>query len=467
MGSSRSFALRLAWRLALLLVVAGMTASLAAFVRAPTATLLALGATGLVGVSLWRLVNDSNVELARFVTALERADLGQSFRREGRGAGFDQLGSAYERALERLRGERASGAGAARFADALVDGAPSPLLVLGPGDEVRFTNKAARRLFGRDVPCRLDALAPFGSAFVVALGDLLPGRTIMSHLVLDGLSQRVTLDATAVETVAGTRRIVAIKVVQVELDSAELAAQVDLVRVLTHEVMNSLTPVTSLAATALRLVGALDAALAPGIGDAQTALAALARRAGDLERFVDSYKGFSQAPTLHRTAIEVGRWFDELAGLFAATPAARGVDVRWHIGTAPCAIDGDVGLLTQVMLNLLKNGGEATIGHPPASIVVSAARAADGKVKVMVADSGPGIDPARARDVFLPFFTTKADGTGIGLSFARQIVLLHGGQIGLCDGGHGGCFELLLPAAAATPALAAPAIASPVRSLST
>ena len=445
MGSSRRFALRLAWRLAFLLVSASVTAALAAFVRAPAATLLAVGATGLIGLSLWHLVNESNVELARFVTALERADLGQSFRREGRGAGFDQLGSAYERALERLRGERASGAGAARFADALVDGAPTPLLVLGPGDEVRFTNKAARRLFGRDEPCRLDALAPFGPPFVAALRDLAPGRTQMAHLVLDGLSQRVALDATSFETVAGTRRIVAIKVVQVELDSAELAAQVDLVRVLTHEVMNSLTPVTSLAGTALRLVNDLDAALAPGIGDAQLAIAALARRAGELERFVDSYKGFSEAPTLHRTAIDVGRWFVDLAGLFAATPAATGVDVRWHPGGVPCVIDGDVGLLTQVMLNLLKNAGEAMIGAASPRIVVTAAAAANGWIKLLVADTGPGIDPALARDVFLPFFTTKADGTGIGLSFARQVVLLHGGQIGFRQGA-GGCVELLLVA---------------------
>ena len=450
MASSRRFALRLGLRLALLLVAASLAAALAAFVRAPTATLLAIGATGLVGLSLWRVVNESNVELARFVTALERADLGQSFRREGRGAGFDQLGSAYERALERLRGERASGAGAARFADALVDGAPTPLLVIGPADEVRFTNKAARRLFGRDEPCPLAALAAFGPPFVAALRDLAPGATVMSHLVLDGLSQRVALDATSFATPTGTRRVVAIKVVQVELDSAELAAQVDLVRVLTHEVMNSLTPVTSLAATASRLVGDLDPALAPGIGDAQLAIAALARRAGELERFVDSYKGFSEAPPLHRRPIDVAPWFAELAGLFAATPAASGVDVRWRPGDRGEAIDGDVGLLTQVMLNLLKNAGEAMVCLPDPRITVSAAPAANGRIKIGVADSGPGIDPALVGDVFLPFFTTKAEGTGIGLSFARQIVLLHGGQIGWCagSGGDGGCFELLLPASA-------------------
>lgn len=444
MVSSSRFAVRLAFRLALLLVSVALAAALATSVRAPTATLLAVVATGLVGASLWRLVTESNLELARFVTALERADLGQSFRRQGRGAGFDQLGSAYEAALERLRGERASSAGAARFADALVDGSPTPLLVLGPGDEVRFTNKAARRLFGRDDPCQLGALLSFGSQLVAGLRDLAPGGTAISHMLLDGLSQRVSLDATWFATADGTRRIVAIRVVQAELDSAELAAQIDLVRVLTHEVMNSLTPVTSLAATASRLVGDLDAALAPGIGDAQLALAALARRATELERFVDSYKGFSEAPSLERTTFRLEGWFDELAALFAATPHGARVATDWRIGGQLTFVDGDVGLLTQVMLNLLKNGAEALEATADPRIVVTAELSTSGQLKIVVRDNGPGITETVARDVFLPFFTTKPTGTGIGLSFARQVVLLHGGQIGVCS--HDcGCVEIMLP----------------------
>ncbi len=445
MASSRRFALSLAGRVASLLATVAAAAALLAFARAPTAALIATLAATAAAVELWRVVNRGNVELARFVTALERIDLGQSFRGSGRGAGFERLGSAYEAALERLRAERASGTAAARIAETLVDGAPTPLLVLSSNDEVRFANGAARRLFGRGDPCRLDALAPFGPPFVAALRVAAPGPTRLTHIVLDGLSQRVALDTTQAEMGGQVRRIVAIKVIQVELDGAELAAQVDLVRVLTHEVMNSLTPVTSLAATASRLVGDLDPAAVPGLADAQVAIHALARRAADLERFVTSYKGFSEAPALHRAAIPVGPWFAQLAELFGTTPAARGVAVSWSVANRTPAIDGDAALLTQVMLNLLKNAGEAAAGLADPSVTVSAEPALDGRVKITVTDNGPGIPPALARDVFLPFFTTKPNGTGIGLSFARQIVMLHGGQIGIAATG-GGCLEALLPA---------------------
>ena len=445
MASSRRFAVRLAGRVLVLLAATATAAALLTFVRAPTAALLTLVAAVAAAVSLWRLVNQGNVDLARFVTALERSDLGQSFRWEGRGAGFDQLGSAYERALERLRGERATGTGLARSAEALVDGAPTPLLVLGPDEQVRFTNKAARRLFGRVDTCPVAALMSFGPLFVAALRAAVPGPTQLTHLILDGLSQRVALDTTSVEIGGHARRVVALKIIQMELDGAELAAQIDLVRVLTHEVMNSLTPVTSLAATASRLVAGLDPASAPEIADAQLAIEALARRAVELERFVTSYKGFSDAPMLHRTAIPVADWFGRLDGLFATTSAAQGAVVSWSVGEGTLDLDGDAALLTQVMLNLLKNAGEAAADRCPTVIGITAATVLDGRIRIAVTDNGPGIAPDLARDVFLPFFTTKAAGTGIGLSFARQIVMLHGGQIGIAshERGH---LEMLLPA---------------------
>lgn len=445
MVSKRRFAVQLAGRVLLLLGCAAAAAALLAFVRAPTASLLAMAAAALASVALWRLVNQSNMDLARFVTALERSDLGQSYRWEGRGAGFDQLGSAYERALERLRDERATGAGAARAAEALVDGAPTPLLVLGSDGEARFANKAARRLFGRGDPCPVEALDAFGSSFVAALRAAIPGPTQLTHIVLDGMSQRVTLDTTSIEIGGGAQRVVALKIIQVELDGAELAAQIDLVRVLTHEVMNSLTPVTSLAATASRLVSGLDPASAPEIADAQLAIEALARRAVELERFVTSYKGFSDAPVLRRTAIPAAGWLEQLQELFTTTPAAQGVLVVWSVGPGTPDIDGDSALLTQVMLNLLKNAGEAAVNAERPAIEVIAAPTVDGRVKIAVVDNGPGIPPGLARDVFLPFFTTKSAGTGIGLSFARQIVMLHGGQIGIVSAGRGH-LEMVLPA---------------------
>lgn len=414
---------------------------LVAWWRAPTAALLCAGGTVAAGAAVWRLIDQGNAELARFVAALERGDLSQSFARPRRGAGFDDLGAAYERAVARLRGERAATLGKVRFAEALVDGAPVALLLVEQDGRVHLTNKAARRLFGHETPCPAEALVRYGHDFADAVVRTAPGPARLAHLALGGLPQRVAIDVTLLEAPGSApRRIVACKVIQAELDGAELAAQVDLVRVLTHEIMNSLTPVTSLA----QLVAAAMADDGADLADARLAAAALARRAGELERFVGSYRQFSEAPVIAADAVDLVELLDEVARLFSASAAGAGATLALTVAPALTALRGDRGLLSQVLLNLLKNAGEAAA--PTASITVTATPTEDGQVRLVVQDDGPGIPPSLVHDVFLPFFTTKTEGTGIGLSFARQVVLLHGGQIGAHPGppGH---VELLLPLA--------------------
>ncbi|QCB43280.1 sensor histidine kinase [Sphingomonas sp. PAMC26645] len=433
MAFRRRFAVRLAARVLLLLFALSVASLLAAYGRAPAAMLLAVGFAILATFGLWSLVSESNAELARFVAALDRVDLSQSFTWNGRGSGFDRLGAAYERALARLREERAGGATAATFASALADGAPTPLLVLGPGDALTLGNKAARRQFGRGSPTDIAALGRYGEAFVELLRGAVPGPSRLGRIVVDGLSQRVVVDATLIELAGDVRRIVAVKVIQAELDGAELAAQIDLVRVLTHEIMNSLTPVTSLAATARHRLDALDPTDNPAIGDAQLAVGALARRAGELEHFVETYKGFSEAPALRRERIDVSDWLTRTATVHAAMPNAT-APVTLNIAPDLRPLYGDAALLTQVLLNLLKNASEAVASTERPAIALTAETRPNGRIRIAVTDNGPGIATHLSREVFLPFFTTKPRGSGIGLSFARQIVLLHGGQIEVGDG---------------------------------
>ncbi|MET0374685.1 MAG: ATP-binding protein, partial [Rhizorhabdus sp.] len=373
-------------------------------------------------------------DLARFVTALDRGDLTQSFARPSRGTHFDRVGAAYDRALARLRDERSASAASTRFAEAVSDSAPVALLVLDPDDRVTFANKAARHLFGRTGDVPLATLAPFGATFTEDLAAVMPGSSRLSRLEGSGIPQRVSLDATLMEAPGMRRRIVAVRVVQPELDRAEVTAQVDLVRVLTHEIMNSLTPVVSLAATANTMMAALPSTLAPGVADSKLAIAALARRASDLERFVESYKGFSEAPILKRLPITTADWLDDVVQLFDATPLAATTRVSVSMAPGTPAIDGDMALLTQVLLNLLKNAAEAVTEDEDAAIHIVVTGITGDRVRLSVIDSGPGIPSHLRSDIFLPFFTTKRHGTGIGLSLARQIILLHGGQIGVTDG---------------------------------
>jgi signal transduction histidine kinase len=219
----------------------------------------------------------------------------------------------------------------------------------------------------------------------------------------------------------------------------EIAAQSDLIRVLTHEIMNSITPVTSLAHTAVDLIAGVDCGDDPAILDARAAVETLARRADGVMSFVESYRQISRAPQVKPRSFAVLPWVRELETIFRASDAAAGIDFTTRVDPPGLTMEADPDLLCQVLINLLRNGAEAAranSGLPRLSL--SAQFLATGEVQIDVADNGAGVPLGLRQDVFLPFFTTKAEGTGVGLSLARQVVLAHRGSIAVTDAPDGG-----------------------------
>jgi two-component system, NtrC family, nitrogen regulation sensor histidine kinase NtrY len=405
--------------------------------------LLTLAAAG----ALWRAVSRTNAEVTRFVSAVRYEDLTQVFRETGQGSGFDALGETLNAAIRRLRDHRAAEAAENRFAATLVDEAPTPILAIDADGRVELSNKAARRLFGQAKGTQVADLAGHGEGFVAALTDVAPGDRRLCRVVLGGLPQRAMVAATHVERLGRTWRIVSVQVIQGELDAAEVATQADLVRVLTHEIMNSMTPVTSLAESAVTLMAEIDTGADPAITDARLAVETLARRASGIMHFVESYREFSRAPAIAPRRFAAKAWADEMARLYRATPVGERLALDVSVVPDRLQIHGDPELLSQVVLNLMKNGGEAASEYGPAPAVSLTIEGLPlDRVRILVGDNGPGVPEPYLDEIFLPFFTTKRSGTGVGLSFARQVVLLHHGAIRYAgQPGGGGSFEIVLP----------------------
>ncbi len=412
---------------------------------AATKLLVALIAAAMVW-RLWERTRRTNLALARFVASLGQGDLAQMFGRRGRGGGFDELAAAFDEAMGRLRRERLASAAENRFSAALADEAPTPLLAVSPDGIVSLANKAARRLFRHSDGRHAREFARYGGALADALLTTAPGTRRTIRVLWDGLPQRALLAASTVERQGQPWRIVSIQIIQRELDAAEIATQADLVRVLTHEIMNSITPVTSLAISAAALMDAAEQGDAAAGADARRAVETLSRRAESISHFVETYRAFSHSPSIAPSRYAVAPWIEELARSFAATPQAEGVAVVVSVEPETLTMNADADLLGQVVLNLLKNAGEAARAHAAAPrVTLSVERSQSARVRITVTDNGPGVAKELVHDIFLPFFTTKPSGTGVGLSFARQIVLLHGGDLSLRPRADGESrFEILL-----------------------
>lgn len=443
MGFERNFALGFGWRLLSLLVA---VAALAFTLWEPDlhAARVVAGAL-VVGTvwGLWHYIGRTNRELARFVEGLRYGDFNQGFSRTG-GGGFEELGQALGDAMRQLRAERAQANEEARINAALADESPAALLLVDDEDRVTLSNKAARKLFNRLGGTRIDDFARYGPDLVAALRGGSAGTRKVVPLRIDDAVQRAMVSRAALDRLGRSLAIVAVQPIQQELSAVELAAQADLVRVLTHEIMNSMTPVVSLAESAARLMAGITDDR-PGMADARAAIETLARRAAGIMHFVEAYRAFSRAPVVEQRRFAARAWAEELQRLFAASDAGRAIPLGVTVDPEDLQLDADPDLLAQVAINLLKNGAEAAAAHSDAPAMDLSIRLLQGgRTMIAIRDNGPGIPPDLAAEIFLPFFTTKAGGTGVGLSLARRIVTAHGGTIALGQSAEGACFEIVI-----------------------
>lgn len=438
MGSN--FTLHLLFRLLLVqLALVGFAWSLMTPGLGATRIIAGLIAAGTCWL-LWAHVQRTNFEVARFIDALRFGDYSAHFDR-GPGSGFEAMGQAFDAAIHKLRDERRMASDELGFLEALVNDTPIPLLTLGDEGRIELANKAARRLFTEHLGLTPEEFRVYGATFASRLDLDAPLREEVLILTLHGRAKRAIVRSAALTRLSGRARVVIVQPIQETLNAVEMAAQTDLVRVLTHEILNSLTPVTSLAATTSTLLSQIDDSR---LDDARIAVSTLERRAEGLARFINSYRKVASEPVIERRKFEAAPFAAEMARLFKAERP----DVALELVLEPSvfAVDADPDLMAQAMINLLRNAGEAATGHSETPrVVLELRRLTSGEVSIAVGDNGPGVPEELRRDVFLPFFTTRATGTGVGLNLVRQIVFAHGGTIELKDDALGGArFEMVI-----------------------
>jgi signal transduction histidine kinase len=232
-------------------------------------------------------------------------------------------------------------------------------------------------------------------------------------------------------------RIFALNDINSELDEKELDSWIRLIRVLTHEIMNAVTPIASLSDTLLTMTGGQDEEIRRGL---QT----ISNTGKGLLSFVESYRKFTRIPTPEPALFYVKPFIERMVDL--AKHQYAGDRIAFDVLTAPddLLLYADENLIAQVVVNLMKNAIEAIGEQPDGQIGIRAYSSETGEVWIEIDNNGAPLEPEIAEQIFVPFFTTKQGGSGIGLSLSRQIMRLSGGSITLKPAQQSGLTTFIL-----------------------
>ena len=261
---------------------------------------------------------------------------------------------------------------------------------------------------------------------------LKPGNTQISNAHLERSSFKILLSATAFQTEGKVYKLIAFQNVNEALDETESKAWQKLLSVLTHEIMNSVAPIASLAGTLKNRLqeSATELNNESGIvDDMELGIETIRRRSEGLLKFAETYRNLNKITTLNLKKVYVREIFENLLQLMQPTLEARQIEIETILRDMDMQLEVDIDLLEQVLINLMVNAMEAVKEAQEPRIVLTAGFAPNRRPVIKIVDNGTGMTPEVLEKIFIPFFSTKKSGSGIGLSLCKQIMMLHKGHI--------------------------------------
>jgi two-component system nitrogen regulation sensor histidine kinase NtrY len=384
-------------------------------------------------ISLFRYLDRFNKSLVDLLNSINYSDFTITFSRKSGEKELETLYHSMNNVIAIFKKARSEKEAKAHFVESVLDHLGVAIIVFSADGTVEIFNAAARKLLQIKRPFNIQALMAIDLELVNRLFD---ARTDESFTLQVNAGQRQLQLAISVRLFrTGTREVkmVSLQNISDQLEQVELETWQNLIKVLTHEIMNSITPITSLAGTANQIITetAADAVLhSEDREDLLDALSTIEKRSQGLLSFVGAFRNISQLPPPNISSFALEELFSHVSRLVKKKAGELNIDFSYEILPGrDLNIRADYEMLEQVLLNLLFNSIDSLAETGDPRIRLKAFLDDTGHIIITVTDNGTGIPREELGKIFIPFFTTKKTGTGIGLSLSRQIMSLHGGNI--------------------------------------
>jgi nitrogen fixation/metabolism regulation signal transduction histidine kinase len=393
-----------------------------------TAVLIVISVADLI-----RYAERTSRDLGNFLTVVANHDFSTPVSVPAKGGAFGQLQEAYRLLTGEFRRLNQQKAADHQYLEAIVEHVGVALFCFDEHGEVTLMNAPARRLFAVPYLVSRRSFGRIDARLPQILQQLADGERTMVDIRIGDESLRLVLYATSFELQQRRHQIVSFHNIRDELDQQEVESWQKLIRVLTHEIMNSVTPIISLS----RLIR--ENMTDQADEDLLRSLTAIHARSSGLLQFVQAYRSFANLPLPNLAAVPVLPLLERIRALMAEELSSRRIVLEILCSNPAMRIRADPSQVEQVLINLLRNAFDALAGRDAAHIELRAVEEERGRVALQVIDNGAGIDEAQLDDIFVPFFTTKREGMGVGLSISRRIMRMNDGSITVRSAAGEGC----------------------------
>lgn len=397
-------------------------------------------------VELIHYVETTSRDLSSFLSIIASHNVSTPVSVPDKGRDFGQLQEAYQLLTGEIRRLNLQKAADHQYLEAIVEHVGVALFCFDEQDAVTLMNGPARRLFGVPYLVSGHSFGRLDPRLPQILKQLADGERALVNIQRGDDSLRLVLYATTFELLQRRHRIVSFHNIRDELDQQEVESWQKLIRVLTHEIMNSVTPIISL--SGLIRENLTEAADTPATiwaltmrehDDLVRSVTAIHTRSSGLLEFVQAYRSFANLPFPSFADVAVLPLLERIGALMAEELGQRHISFAVRCRDAGLRIHVDPHQVEQVLINLLRNAVDALSGRAAARIELRALEDDSGRIAIQVEDNGAGIEEAQLEDIFVPFFTTKREGMGVGLSISRRLMRMNHGSIAVRSVAGEGC----------------------------
>ena len=405
----------------------------------------ALFITGIVIIylvySTIQYVETTNRDLARFFNSIKYGDFTQSFKDNSMGASFTSLRNTFTEVANAFRKTRTEKEEHYRYLQTIVQHVGIGLLAFTPDGEVELMNNALKRLLKLSHLKNIQSLESISQDLVHTLFRLKPREKALVKVEKSNEALHLALFATEFKLRGQVFSLVSFQNIHSEIEETEIMAWQKIIRVLTHEIMNSITPIASLASTINELIkhSYKETLLAKNdkdypdneeiLEDIHQALQTIQKRSKGLMHFVDAYRNYTLTPKPKFHFFPIQELFSRVERLMQANLRDKNIKFRVYIEPEGLELTADPELIEQVLINLLLNALQSLEKEKDGKIDLRSFLDSQGRVIIQIKDNGPGIQAENLDKIFIPFFSTKESGSGIGLSLSRQIMRAHNGTM--------------------------------------